>query len=170
LVLENFAEYFSSIILEDELYFLRPKTKMREGFPSLAKLHGSVDDMSIIPPTWNKSIHKKIDLEWRLAYKLLSSANHIRILGYSLPDNDAYVKYLLKSSILESENLKTIDIICMDKDEQVKSKYDSFISLKYPKYRFINGDIKNYLSWLSNPDGAETGHTNFVRETLSRVI
>jgi len=170
LVLENLAEYYSSIIHEDEIRFSRPQAIMHENFPYLAKLHGSLDNDTIIPPTWNKTIQEKIILEWRTAYKLLSSANHIRILGYSLPENDAYVKYLLKSSLLESENLKTIDVVCMDNNNIVRRRYDSFISRKYPKYRFINGDLKMYLGWVSgNNRSLENGHEDFIREMESKA-
>jgi SIR2-like domain len=148
MVLENFAEHFSSFTSSEELKFSRPSAGLREGFPMLVKLHGSVDDGTVIPPTWNKSLHPKIEQEWRHAYKLLSSANHICILGYSLPENDAYVRYLLKSSLMETGNLKTIDVVCVDNDGTVKKRYDLFISLKYPKYRFINAKVQAFLPFV----------------------
>ena len=64
----------------------------------LAKLHGSVDADNIIAPTWNKNVARRILEAWRAAHNLLSSANEIRIIGYSLPVADAYIKYLLKSA------------------------------------------------------------------------
>jgi len=46
---------------------------------SLSKLHGCVTK-DIIPPTWNKIASKEIIVAWKIAYKLLSEVNHIRIL------------------------------------------------------------------------------------------
>ena len=107
----------------------------------LAKLHGSTDSNDITPPTWNKSLDEKVKASWQLAYKVLSNANHIRILGYSLPTTDAYVRYLLKSAILENHHLKSLDVIC--KGASVKSNFDEFI--QFHKYRYFNVDIKQYL-------------------------
>jgi hypothetical protein len=107
--------------------------------PSLSKLHGSIDKRNIVPPTWNKSSNPDIVPAWKLAYELLAQANHIRIIGYSLPIADAYVKYLLKSAVVSNEHLKLIDVICLDPDGSVKARYDDFISFHY--YRFFNAAL-----------------------------
>lgn len=100
LVLENHADYLSQNTVGEKLKFIRPEEKSKQGSPILVKLHGSADTTTVIPPTWNKTITPHIEREWETAYQLLSSANYIRIIGYSLPDSDAYVRYLLKASIL----------------------------------------------------------------------
>jgi hypothetical protein len=112
--------------------------------PILAKLHGSIET-TIVPPTWNKSdIDPKILDAWKLAYKALVEANYIRIIGYSLPATDTYVKYLLSSAVMKAFNLKKIDVICKDDSNgTIRKKYKKFINFKY--YRFINGDVREYL-------------------------
>ena len=61
----------------------------------LAKLHGSVDTGEIIPPTWNKQMSSpKIRDAWRAAFYLLEHANHVRVIAYSLPQADNYIKYV----------------------------------------------------------------------------
>jgi len=55
---------------------------------------------------------------------------------------DSYVKYLLKSAVLKSSHLKIINILCLDPDGSVKSRYDEFIKFKY--YRFINANVLEY--------------------------
>ena len=164
LVLENYAKYFSSVSLGTELKFIRSRDRRRQGLPYLVKLHGSVDNQVIIPPTWNKTITPQIDKEWETAYRLLSSANHIRIIGYSLPDSDAYVRYLLKAGILKSENLKRIDVLCKDEDGSVKMRYDSFITLQHPKYRFCNGDVTKYLGYVGRTLPMESQHEAFYEK------
>jgi hypothetical protein len=112
----------------------------------LAKLHGSVDSDNIIAPTWNKSVARGILEVWATAHKLLSSANEIRIVGYSLPVADAYIKYLLKSAVVKSPHLKQIDILCRDGDGSTRSRYRDFISFKYA--RFAGADIHDYLELI----------------------
>lgn len=161
LVLENLAGYYSSMLNVGKIEFARPQTKLKNDFPVLAKLHGSIDTNTIIPPTWNKTIKEKIDLEWKAAHQALASANHIRFIGYSLPEGDAYIKYLLKSSVIESENLKRVDVICLDPTAEVQAKYDNFISEQSErKYRFANGNTTGYLANIYD-HGIEYGHEAF---------
>lgn len=111
-----------------------------------AKLHGTLGpDSIIVPPTWNKGNNIKLLSSWKLARKLLEEANHIRIIGYSLPVSDAYIKYLLKSSILDSFHLKSIDVLNLDPSGEIKKRYDDFIEFSY--YRFINCDVLKYLEF-----------------------
>ncbi len=109
----------------------------------LAKLHGSVDIEKIVPPTWSKGVDDEIRHAWAVAYSQILNANHIRILGYSLPLADSYVKYLFKSAILKSQHLKTIDVICLDPDGSVKRRFDDFICFR--NYRFVNANILDCL-------------------------
>jgi hypothetical protein len=110
----------------------------------LAKLHGSVDTKEIVPPTWNKGLNDVIKPAWQLAYKLLTEANHIRVIGYSLPTADAYIKYLLKAAVIECEHLKTIDVLCRDDHKKtVENRFNELIC--FPKQRFKNGDVLDYL-------------------------
>ncbi len=129
--------------------FLEDKTErpMRSKNAYLAKLHGSIispDDM--IPPIWNKSIATaKIRASWKFAHDRLSDATQIRIIGYSLPITDSYVKYLLRTAIKARSKLKQIDVVCRDADGTVKGRYDEFIR---GNYRFKNSTVQKYLSGL----------------------
>ena len=124
---------------------------------NLAKLHGSVDG-EIVAPTWRKVLSGSLRPDWTLAHRTLSEANHIRILGYSLPETDSYLRYLLVSAVQFSENLKTIDVICLD-DEQatVEERYRQLVS--YKEFRFRNKNIADYLS-----DGVPDGRHPYGRE------
>jgi hypothetical protein len=112
----------------------------------LAKLHGSIDSDNIIAPTWNKRVARGIIETWRAAQNLLSSANEIRIVGYSLPVADAYIRYLLKSAVVTSPHLKQIDVICRDGDGSTRSRYRDFISFKYARY--TDADVHDYLELI----------------------
>jgi hypothetical protein len=112
---------------------------------SLAKLHGCISLQNIIAPTWNKVIaDEAIKAAWKLAYKRISEANHVRIIGYSFPPTDTYIKYLFEAAVLKSENLKTIDCYCLDQEGIVKKRFDEFVVFRDKK--FISGKTEDYLS------------------------
>src|SRR5690606_29593289 len=85
---------------------------------------------------------------WKNAFRLLKEANHIRFVGYSLPVADSYIKYLLKSSVVEAPHLKSIDVICLDSDGNTESRYDDFF--EFNNYRFKNGSVVDYLNELKD--------------------
>lgn len=114
--------------------------------PALVKLHGSVDSGTVVPPTWSKGVHKEILSAWRSAHAVLREATQIRILGYSLPVADANVKYLLKSSVTESPQLKAIDVICWDPDGTVKGRYKNFVEFR--DLRFRSAKLEDYFATI----------------------
>lgn len=122
----------------------------------LAKLHGSADSKEIIAPTGNKSLHRSLVAAWKKAHELLAEANHIRILGYSLPTSDSYIKYLLKSAVVDSNNLKTIDVIC--RGATVQPRYDEFVHFNFYRFKFAN--LETYLSsvYQASMDFQHYGH------------
>jgi len=132
-VVENFETFIGRCHGEETL----------RGIPK-AKLHGSVESKRIIPPTWNKVLHPESVSTWKRAFDLLRKANHIRIMGYSLPTADSYVKYLLKSAAMAAPHLKGIDVLCMDPTGAVKVRYDEFIS--FYRYRFTRASVVDYLN------------------------
>ena len=117
----------------------------------IAKLHGSIDKNNIIPPTWNKTIvDENIQNAWKLAFNLLKEANHIRIIGYSLPNTDSYVKYLFKSAFTQDSHLvhlKKIDVMCLDDmQNNVEKRYNSFIN--FNNFRYKNIDFIKFLEFF----------------------
>lgn len=142
MILENYASYLHETFnchgidsLDFNIDHYDPEWKK----PHLSKLHGSVHNREIVPPTWAKGTHPSIVNTWKTAYQILKDSNHVRFIGYSLPVADSYLKYLLKSAVIESHHLKTLDVICMDWNGEVKSRYDDFFSLS--NYRFKNSSI-----------------------------
>jgi hypothetical protein len=115
----------------------------------LSKLHGSVDGGDIMAPTWNKGVPKSMAAVWQEAHDLLSSANQIRIIGYSLPVADAYIKYLLKSAVVKAPNLKAIDVLCRDHSGATETRYKQFIRFGYT--RFASADVAEYLMSVREP-------------------
>lgn len=114
--------------------------------PSLAKLHGSVDSGIIVPPTWAKGKARNVVPAWQLAYQTLRESNCIRIIGYSLPAADAYIKYLIKSAVDKATYLKQIDVICRDSRNSIRPSYEAFI--EFQDFRFVAADVTDYLKRL----------------------
>lgn len=131
----------------------------------LAKLHGSIDSGDIVPPTWNKGLGQPgVISSWRLAYRALSKANYVRIIGYSLPSSDLYIKYLLRSAAIEAPHLKRIDVLCYDPDGSVKNRYDDFIS--FANCRFVSGRTEHYLQANFDRSGQTSPKSDVVMDKL----
>jgi hypothetical protein len=133
-------------VAQDVLAFSTGPATWEEPFaarPLLVKLHGSVDSDRLVPPTWSKAIDRQILPAWRMAYNMLVMANHLRVIGYSLPDSDAYMRYLLKAAVMSAPNLKNIDVLCLDPDGAVQRRFDKFVRL--PTYRFKSASVTDYL-------------------------
>jgi hypothetical protein len=148
MVIENFISFlndsFSNSVGLKCLRSSSNQSTKKDNSIYLVKLHGSIHDGSIIPPTFNKNLQNgQIKYAWNTAYNLLRNAQHIRIIGYSLPETDNNIRYLLKKSISESPNLHYIDVICLDESGEVRKKYDDFIRFNF--YRFFNVGIEYYL-------------------------
>lgn len=87
----------------------------------------SSDNPWIVPPTWNKTdYHTTLSNVWSKAAKELSDAEHIFIIGYSLPESDYFFKFLYSLGTLGSSIIKGIYII--NPDEQVDPNYKNMIS------------------------------------------
>jgi hypothetical protein len=143
MILEDIADStnraFSSAGHEAGIRFEREGYDPTWNRTNLAKLHGSVDDDTVVPPTWRKGNADSVIPAWDHARKILRDCSHIRILGYSLPESDNYIRYLLKSSVVDSSNLKTIDAICLDWDGSVERRFRDFFIFR--DFRFKNADI-----------------------------
>jgi len=136
------------LILENTYNFIKSQygeisNQRPVGF-DLIKLHGSADSDVIIAPTFNKSTIRDVKEIWKTARKRLQESNQIRIIGYSLPNSDNHVRYLLKSSILNTDNLKKIDVICRDQKNKVGDRYNEFFDGSC--YDFIRGNVEDYLN------------------------
>jgi hypothetical protein len=180
LVLENFAQYiaeafpgkgllsFNSVAEPENLSSVVP----------LAKLHGSTDSGIMVAPTWNKALARNLLPAWKTAFRLLAEANHIRVIGYSLPTADAYIKYLLRAAAIESPHLKKIDVLCRDdRNKSVYARYADFVD--FANFRFVSGEVLDYIIQTERTDlreieGApsvefrnlESAHENFFTRRL----
>ena len=156
-IIEKIAQQINNNTIRDGQRLSYQKNEFEENnkIPCLLKLHGCIEDGSIVPPTWSKNINKKIAHIWKRAHSVLSNAHYIRFIGYSLPETDSYIKYLLKSAMLDSEHLKGIDVICLDYDGSVYNRYKQAIKLK--NFRFFKGDFMDVLNRYTDKHRVTTG-------------
>lgn len=110
---------------------------------TLMKLHGDAADGTIVPPTWDKSVRPNVQHDWRQAYEILSSANHVRVVGYSFPPTDTYFRYFLKAALSRTEHLKTVDILTLDTEGVTARRCRSTFAFKF--MRFAPIDVEKYL-------------------------
>lgn len=165
-------------VLESYEEFLKGYTSAAVGFQKasgpelkdpgrvvLAKLHGDVQTGRVIPPTWSKGAARQVRDAWRLANQLLTGATQIRVIGYSLPEGDAYVRYLLKSAALESDRLKQFDVVCLDDDRKtVEGRYRRFVEPHL--LRFRNANVNMYLSGVRQLRFGNSPNHNLVFRSL----
>lgn len=66
----------------------------------------------VVPPTWNKAAHySQIQPVWRLAAERLSQAQHIYVIGYSLPESDHFFRHLYGLGTLGPTRLKRFCVV-----------------------------------------------------------
>jgi hypothetical protein len=69
-------------------------------------------DPALVPPSWNKTQYQQQFKQiWRHAAKELSEADDIRVIGYSLPQSDAFFRDLLALGLAGTTRLKSFSVI-----------------------------------------------------------
>ena len=78
----------------------------------------------IVPPTIRKSYEKfpKLGFIWQLAFAELKLAQKLIMIGMSLPDSDYYLRWLIKESVRQREDLPELTIVNIDRDIIQKTK------------------------------------------------
>jgi len=154
----DYINHYTSRLAGEDIRFIDGEDKQvtsdgKASLPYLVKIHGCVNKGKIIPPTYIKGLYQKeMPVSWKVAYALLMKANEIRIVGYSLPSSDCYIKYLLKAAIGDSKQLDRIDIVCLNKGNE-NERYHQFIS--FDKFEFAPKSTENYLGYLYQLRGVE---------------
>lgn len=172
LIVENVCEFFRNSYWwkeTDQFQFARsPYDTPGPHWPLLIKIHGSIDTGDIIPPTFNKGLYgSDLPQSWRHAHQLLLRANEIRVIGYSLPQTDSYIKYLLMASVDKLKDLDRIDWIAMDSQGQLTDRLRTFI--QFDNKFIAKTNTENYLSAILNKttfSAQASGHNNVTFDEL----
>lgn len=80
--------------------------------------HKRSNEPFIVPPTWNKSDYHKVMLPvWRAAAEELESAEDIFVIGYSLPQSDAFFHHLYGLGSVSERPLRRFWVFNPDTEE-----------------------------------------------------
>jgi hypothetical protein len=81
----------------------------------------------VVPPTWNKSSHyETLAPVWRAAAHELSEAEHILVIGYSLPESDVFFRYMYALGTV-GRPLKQIWVCDPDDTGKVKERFKALL-------------------------------------------
>lgn len=115
----------------------------------------------IVPPIWNKDFRSKFLRDtWVSVYRALSQAEDLHILGYSLPKEDQFARFVLRRA-LRNNLLRVRDgkkgrlhMRVVNPDNAVEGTFSRLVGVgdeesgKAVKFRFIPANFEHYLSWL----------------------
>lgn len=104
---------------------------------------GSPIEVAIVPPSMFKILERypKVGVLWSIARRELSEANKVVFIGVSFAASDYYLRWLIKSSFLETRNPKKL-VILVDECKSVGERLKEMINLDPVLYP----DIDAYIS------------------------
>ncbi len=164
----KYAEIRQVMLDQDHASYWRQGNVYAEGQRAitLLKLHGSINCTKpeetspfIVPPTWNKSDMQVFEL-WERAYKELTQAKRIVILGYSFPETDTYVKSLIALALNENPLLQHIYFINPDTGT-TKASSLSLVDAHFLKYC-------DYKEWTFSQFASSEEGQDFQNRNLGR--
>ncbi len=98
----------------------------------------------IVPPTWNKAdYHHLLSTIWGLAAKELEDAEYIFIIGYSLPETDAFFRLLYGLGSVGEVPIKKIIVFNTDETGIIEKRFRDMLgpgALARFEYRQISFD------------------------------
>lgn len=91
----------------------------------------------LIPPSWDKSEYQRITSAiWRQAVAELEKATRIIVIGYSMPEVDAFFKYLMTLSLSRNHSLFKFIVVDLDRgmpltDDEERTEPRRLLQRKY---------------------------------------
>ncbi|MGA3324279.1 MAG: hypothetical protein ABSF45_07385, partial [Terriglobia bacterium] len=120
----------------------------------------------IVPPVWHKEFNEPfLRQTWRSVFRSLSRATSLRIIGYSLPKEDQFARFVLRralrNNILKASKgqNRPLRVYVGNPDAAVAATFSRLGGLgndetaKFVKFQFIHASFENYLSWLLDEQG-----------------
>lgn len=89
----------------------------------------------LVPPSWDKTEYTQVlQPVWQEAVKELALATRVCIIGYSIPEADAFFRYLLTLAL--AENSKLYKLIVVNLGKQAKLRYSRLLETLFRERRF----------------------------------
>lgn len=102
-----------------------------------------LEEPFIVPPTWNKAEHHQtLSKVWSRAAHELSEAEYIFVIGYSLPETDAFFKLLYAMGAVGNKIIRCIIVFNPDGSGRVDDRFRNILGFgaidryTYNKNRF----------------------------------
>lgn len=104
----------------------------------------------IVPPSYSKHFSvPQMESVWRNAAMLLSKADVIVFIGYSVPPSDLMFRYLFGIGTLENNRIRKI--LCLDPNAAVEATYREFLGqFTASRLTFVKGNFDSYGLSLLN--------------------
>lgn len=104
----------------------------------------------LVPPTWEKGAREKsLQTVWAAAAKELSRADHIVIVGYSLPETDSFFRYLFALGTQSPTRIQGIWVYNPDRDGTVEERLGKMIGRGVTeRVQFRNKDVGTFKAAL----------------------
>ena len=106
----------------------------------------------IVPPTWNKADHySSINSVWVHAASELAGAEYIFIIGYSLPETDAFFRLLYALGTVSSTPLKNIEVFNPDTGDDIRKRFESILGYgAKARYRYSISEFNDAIVRIRN--------------------
>lgn len=106
----------------------------------------------LVPPTWNKSeYHQDIAKVWSQAAKELSEAESIYVIGYSLPESDAFFRYLYALGTVGQSPLKKFSVYNPDPTGTVEKRFQAMLGPgALARYNYVRQTFSDAISTIKN--------------------
>lgn len=120
--------------------------------PELGKFqyqgHGVRNEPVLVPPTWNKTDYRSdIACVWSRAASELSDAEDIFVIGYSLPETDAFFRHLYALGTVGEVPLKRFWVF--NPDPQVEERFRTLLGPgALARFRYFSGAFGTFRSSL----------------------
>jgi hypothetical protein len=80
----------------------------------------------IVPPTWNKTEHhRSLSSVWSAAARELSDTEELFIIGYSLPESDAFFRYLFALGTIGESPLRRVWVFNPNRSPEIQRRFSA---------------------------------------------
>jgi len=150
---EYFSKYSFNSYGEEQSCNVPIGSQLQEYYSKFTNINVNPEPV-IVPPTWNKAdYHQLLSTIWGKAAEELSEAEYIFIIGYSLPETDAFFKLLYGLGTVGEKPLKKVIVYNPDESGVTEDRFRSLMGpgalarfeYKPLKFRESISDIKNFF-------------------------
>ncbi len=104
-------------------YKIRIGSQLQQYYSYYTKVKVDAEPV-IVPPSWNKADnHQLVSVIWETAARELEEAEYIFIIGYSLPETDAFFRLLYGLGTVGDKLLKKVIIYNPDESGVIKDRF-----------------------------------------------